>query len=82
MPLVVIAIQIYLLCVLWQVSLYEDDTMQDKSHAALQTSDNDEADNADCFDSIPISLQVSSAANHAPWVIQRTVARSARICVG
>ena len=52
-----------------QVSLYEDDTSQDKSHGIQQVVDDD------CFDSIPFCLQVCSAANHAPWIIQRTIAR-------
>jgi len=49
--------------------LYEDDASQDKSHGIQQTVDDD------CFDSIPFCLQVCSASNHAPWIIQRTVAR-------
>jgi len=60
--------------VLWQVSLYEDDANQDKSHSAQQ------ADGDDSFDNIPVCLQVSSGANHAPWIIQRTIARSVLIC--
>ena len=49
--------------------MYEDDASQDKSHSAQQTADDDH------FDSTPFCLQVSSASNHAPWIIQRTVAR-------
>ena len=55
-------------CVL-QVSLYEDDASHDKLHGAQQTDD-------DCTANVPVCLQVSSAANHTPWVIQRSLARS------
>jgi len=51
------------------VSLYEDDAGPDKSHGIQQTVDGDH------FESTPFCLQVCSAANHAPWIIQRTVAR-------
>ena len=49
--------------------MYEDDASQDKSHSIQQTVDDDG------FESIPFCLQVCSASNHAPWIIQRTVAR-------
>jgi len=57
-----------------QVSLYEDDVSPDKSHGAQPT------DGDDCFDNVAVCLQVSSAANHAPWIIHRTVARSVLCC--
>ena len=66
----------YVCCTVYvvQVNLYEDDASQDKSHGAQQT------DGDNCFDNIAVCLQVSSAANHAPWIIHRTVARSVRCC--
>lgn len=51
------------------MSLYEDESSEDKSHTVQQTGDDEEENMSFC-------LQVSSAANHAPWIIQRTIAGS------